>query len=102
MLRESLAQKHHCKPDYVLCGNGASELLMLYMQALRPGKVLFAHPCFTGYLHALQAVDATIQYYMLKEQEDYLLEEGFLRALEDTRDLDLGVILCRPIIPQAG
>ena len=97
-LRERLAQKHHCKPDHVLCGNGASELLMLYMQAFRPSKVLLSIPCFTGYLHALQAVDATIQYYGLKEQEDYLLEEGFLRALEDIRDLDL-VILCRPNNP---
>jgi D-alanyl-D-alanine carboxypeptidase len=63
---------------------------MLYMQALRPGKVLLPIPCFTGYLRALQAVDATIQYYMLKEQEDYLLEEGFyVKPLVKVRKLKL-------------
>ena len=39
-------------PDHVIPGNGASELIMAVMHALRPGKVVLPAPCFTGYVRA--------------------------------------------------
>ena len=47
----------------ILCGNGASELFMAVVHALRPKKVLIPVPSFYGYEWAAQAVDSEMVCY---------------------------------------
>lgn len=96
-LRKALADTKGCDASQILCGNGASELIMLYCQALQPKKALMPVPTFTGYAHGLQTVDTVIEEYLLNKEQGYLLDAGFVQCLNQT-DADL-VILCRPNNP---
>lgn len=59
-LRRALAVKHDIPTDYILCGNGASELLFLGLQSKKPKKVALFEPCFLEYEAAIHASGAEI------------------------------------------
>lgn len=60
-------------PDHVIPGNGASELIMAVMQALRPKKVVLPTPCFTGYVRAVKSVGAEVVSEILQDTELVIL-----------------------------
>lgn len=115
-LCEALAKKHKKRAEQVLCGNGASELLMMLVQAYRPGKVLLPVPTFSEYERALSACGCQILYYNRdihadkrgrrdlkkdegeteKEHPDFSLTEDILSHI--TEELDM-FILCEPLNP---
>ena len=41
-------------PEWMIPGNGASELIMAVVKGISPKKVLIPRPCFTGYLRAVR------------------------------------------------
>ncbi len=83
--------------ENVLGGNGASELLFAVMRMLDPKKVLIPVPSFFGYRHALTPCNnAIITEYPLKEEEDFVITEDFVKKLDDGYDL---VILANPNNP---
>ena len=45
-LRAMLSEKEGIPADFILCGNGAAELIFALTQALRPKKALIAAPGF--------------------------------------------------------
>lgn len=47
-LREAVAGKERVQADRILCGNGASELIMAVVRAVRPDKCAVAAPSFRG------------------------------------------------------
>ena len=96
-LREAIAGYEGVEPSRVLCGNGASELLLALMTALGPRRALLAAPCFLEYERVLTLVGAQIQWHTLAEEEGYLPGERFLDALRST-DADM-VILTNPNNP---
>ena len=52
-LRRAIAQKEGIAPEQILCGNGASELLMAVVRAAAPEKCAIAAPSFSGYERAV-------------------------------------------------
>lgn len=97
-LRNKIGEFNNLKLENVVVGNGATEILFLYMRALKPKKVLLFAPCFAEYKRALDSVQAEIHYFELKEEEDYILNTETLleRLKKDTYDL---VLLCNPNNP---
>lgn len=79
-----------------LLGSGASELLMTYVLVKRPRRILLAEPSFYGYRHAARAIGAEILSYPLREEEDFLLDEGFLEQIDLKPDL---ILLANPNNP---
>lgn len=96
-LREAVADYEGTKSSQILCGNGASELLLVLAEALQPRRALLAAPCFLEYERVLSAVGAQTQWHLLSEKDDYLPGTAFLDALKKT-DADL-VILSNPNNP---
>lgn len=96
-LREAIAGYEGVKPSQILCGNGASELLLALAVALQPGRALLAAPCFLEYERVLTAVGTRIEWQVLSEKDAYLPGEAFLDALKKT-DADI-VILGNPNNP---
>ena len=92
-LRRDLADLFGTDPENVLPGNGASELLMALVHALRPGKAVLPAPAFSGYTHVLRAVDCRICYYDTRPEYGFSPDEGILPML--TPDTDL-IILTSP------
>lgn len=96
-LRGAIAGYEHVKPSQIVCGNGASELLLALAVALRPGRALLAAPCFLEYERVLMAVGTQIEWQILSEEDDFHPGGAFLNALKKT-DADI-VILSNPNNP---
>ena len=86
-LRESIASLEQTEPDSIVCGNGASELLMAAVHAVMPKRAVITAPCYAGYAVALKAADAEITEYFLDEDNDFAPDEGILELITDDTDM---------------
>lgn len=92
----ALGKQHHVPSSWILCGNGAADLIFRMILAIKPRQALITAPTFSEYEKALRIVDASITYYSLSKDQQFLLDDSFLEAI--TPKLDL-VILCNPNNP---
>lgn len=95
-LKEMLAEKLGIEEKNLVFGNGASELMMAAMHAIKPKRVLLAVPSFIGYGYVLEAVAAEAVYHYLKKEDDFRLTETFLDKIRDDTDL---IMLTNPNNP---
>ena len=95
-LRSAISKKEKIGTDWIICGNGAAELLFTLTAALKPKKALLAAPCFAEYEQALTAINCDIRYYFLKEENDFLIDEDYLQDLQE--DIEIA-FLCNPNNP---
>lgn len=86
-LTTALARMLGVPEAYIILGNGASELFMALVHALRPKKILIPVPSFYGYEYAAEAVEAEIIYYEAKAENSFALGEDFLNELNEDIDL---------------
>ena len=75
-LRRALAGKVNLPEDFILFGNGASELIMLVVAALEPRNALLLAPSFSGYERALRSHGAKIFYHYLRRENNFALQEA--------------------------
>ena len=90
-----LAVRESVPTDWILCGNGAAELIYAYCQALKPKKAVELAPTFSEYSRALEGCD--IERYPLRQSGGFVLDEAFLHYLKDTWPET--VFLCNPNNP---
>lgn len=95
-LKQAVSNALQIPKDNLLFGNGASELFMGILHALRPKKILIPVPSFYGYEYAARAVEGEIVYYYLKEENDFFFQEDFFDFL--TEDIDV-LFLANPNNP---
>ncbi|MFW5632583.1 MAG: pyridoxal phosphate-dependent aminotransferase [Acetivibrio ethanolgignens] len=82
--------------DYLLFGNGASELFMGLVHAIAPRKTVIPVPSFYGYEYAAEAVPGEILYYTMKKENNFLPGEELFKLL--TEEVDI-VFLANPNNP---
>ena len=95
-LRLSLSKRYAVPPEYILCGNGASDLIYRLACAVKPREVLVTAPSFSEYEAASAQAGARIRHFPLREENDFHLTECFLEQI--TEDTDI-VFLCQPNNP---
>lgn len=95
-LREALAGRLGVPADWVLCGNGAAELIYQFISALGPGRALLPVPSFADYEAALRGTGCEVDFLPLLRQEGFLPTEGILDAITERTEL---VLLCSPNNP---
>jgi len=95
-LRKTISINEKVPMEYILCGNGAAELIYSYAAATKPGKVLIVAPTFCEYAQSLYNQETEIDYYYLKEEKGFLLSEDILDKIN--REYDT-VYLCNPNNP---
>lgn len=95
-LTEAVAKQLAVPKEYLLFGNGASEIFMGIMHALKPENVLIPVPSFYGYQYAAEAVESKISYYFLKKENSFLPGEDLFMML--TEDIDI-LFLAQPNNP---
>lgn len=95
-LREAIGRREEVPFDWVICGNGAAELIFALCWAKKPKKALLTAPSFAEYEQALASTGCEITFYECREEAGFALQEDFLDALKE--DLDL-VFLCSPNNP---
>lgn len=95
-LRQALGEHLDLPADWILCGNGASDLLYRLVMAVRPRKALLTAPTFSEYENALRLHSCETLHYLLTPDNDFRLTEAFLPYI--TSEVDL-VLLCQPNNP---
>ena len=95
-LRAALAQKEALPAEYILCGNGAAELIFRVVLARRPRRALLTAPTLSEYEAALQAAGCQVIHHALREENDFALDEGILEAIRPGVGM---VFLCQPNNP---
>lgn len=95
-LINAIAKKEEISSDWIICGNGAAELLFSLVFAKKPQNALLVSPGFAEYEQALKTVNCDIRYYELAKERSFLLGEDYLESLQ--QDFDI-VFLCNPNNP---
>ncbi|MDE6213801.1 MAG: aminotransferase class I/II-fold pyridoxal phosphate-dependent enzyme [Lachnospiraceae bacterium] len=85
--------------EYLLFGNGASELFMAAVHGIKPKKTVIPVPSFYGYEYAAKAAESEILFYETKEENSFCVTEELISVL--TEDVDL-LFLANPNNPDGS
>lgn len=114
-VEESLAQLHrypdpYCRrlvraisefeqvpENWVLCGNGAAELIYAYCAGIGAKQAVELAPTFSEYSLALEQAGCAVSRYPLTRERGFVLDERFLEFLD--REKPEVVFLCNPNNP---
>ncbi len=96
-LRNKLAAFHQIPPEYILCSNGAADLIYQLVQMIRPRQALLLSPGFSEYEQALCDSGCEIRYVRLCREQDFVLDMD-LFCKQVTKETDL-VFFCNPNNP---
>lgn len=78
-LKNVLSKKLSVDKNQLEFGNGASELISAFVRAAKTKNALLLAPSFSGYKHALDSIEAKINYFYLKEENDFEFAEKELQ-----------------------
>lgn len=82
-LKLRIAEREKVEPSRILCGNGASELLMAIGHGFHPKKILLPTPSFLGYEKLVKAINGTPVLLPLREEKQFLMDEEWVERLEE-------------------
>lgn len=89
--------KEGIAPEQILCGNGASELLMAVVRAAAPEKCAIAAPSFSGYERAVRAAGAEPVFYELSHDTGF----GYETVCDRLSKMTVQMLFCAiRIIPR--
>ena len=95
-LRTALSRAEQLPEPWILCGNGAADLIYRLVWALKPRRALLPSPTFAEYAAALESVGCEVKRKTLHEADDFAVTEAFVQAVNQSIDL---VFLCQPNNP---
>lgn len=95
-LTEAISMAEEVPMDYIICGNGAADLIFSLVLGKKPKKALIPVPSFYEYEQALSSVDCSLVCYELVEEKGFCLQVDFLDEI--TEELDI-IFLCNPNNP---
>ena len=96
-LVQTISEYEGVPKNFVLCGNGASELIYAYCGAVRPKRAMELAPTFSEYSLALRRTGCEVMRFALKQEENFDLRENFLPIL--AREKIDALFLCNPNNP---
>ncbi len=86
-LRKTVSRMLQVPEEYLLFGNGASELFLAIIHGIKPKKTVIVVPSFYGYEYAAQAAGGEVLYYETKEADGFSLKEDFFRTLTEETEV---------------
>lgn len=95
-LRQAIAEYENVPKDWVLCGNGAAELIWRLAFALRPESAVVTAPTFSEYEAALMSSGCRVKRHLLLEKEGFALTDSILPEIMQETDI---LFLCSPNNP---
>lgn len=104
-LREVLSEYCNIPADYILTGNGSSEMISLLIETRAPKNTLILGPTYSEYSRELSFSGSTQTYYHLKEEDNFELNVedlySVLLSSEKTVNYDF-LIICNPNNPTSS
>ncbi|MQN01444.1 MAG: aminotransferase class I/II-fold pyridoxal phosphate-dependent enzyme [Lachnospiraceae bacterium] len=99
-LRKAISSYAGCDPHYIIVGNGATELISLFISVTAPKRALILGPTYSEYEREITLNGGRTSYYPLREENDFTLQiDDFISKLTD--DIDL-IVLCNPNNPTSS
>lgn len=95
-LINAIGVKEGINCDFVICGNGASDLIFRLCYGLKPKKAMVLAPTFSEYEKALKSIDCDIIYHRLNQSDHFTLTDTILKFLDKSVDI---LFLCNPNNP---
>lgn len=95
-LCDAIGEYEGVDPSYVICGNGAADIIFRFAGAMKNRNVLVTAPTFSEYETALTANGCTVRRHLLKEEDGFRVGADFLDDIDDDTDI---VFLCEPNNP---
>ena len=100
ILREKLAVHLGIPAEWILCGNGASDLIYRLACGKRPRKAVVPVPTFTEYEKALTLSGCRVLRFPLPMEHDFLVTGEWMDELISWMDPEVDLIfLCQPNNP---
>ena len=96
-LTQAISDFEGIPKEYILCGNGAADLIYAYCEAVRPKLAVELAPTFSEYALGLERVGSRVERYYLRQENEFELDEVFLPYLTETKPD--AVFLCNPNNP---
>lgn len=94
----SAIAEFECVPrEYILCGNGASELIRSFCRAAFPARAAETAPSFSEYSLGLERLGCDVIRYPLSREKDFILDGNFLEFLRQRSPN--AIFLCNPNNP---
>lgn len=99
-LRNAISEYCDIPADFILPGNGSSELISLLIQERNPKHTLILGPTYSEYSRELAFSGSTQEYYHLREEQNFSLDvDDLCRTLENNYDF---LIICNPNNPTSS
>ena len=99
-LRNVIAQYCQIPAEFILPGNGSSELISLLIQERAPKHTLILGPTYSEYSRELSFSGSTQEYYHLQEEQNFVLDvDDLCKTLENNYDF---LIICNPNNPTSS
>ncbi len=95
-LREAIAGMEGVLPSAIFCGNGAADVIISLVNAVKPRRALLPVPSFYEYRRSLDAVGCEVVPFLLREENGFRLTEDVLELI--TPDIRM-IFLCSPNNP---
>ena len=96
-LREKMAAFEGVNPDWIFCGNGASDLIFRLPKAVKARKVLIAVPTFADYERSAVSCGVQVVHSTLSPVNGFSLTGAFMEMVK--REKPELVYLCNPNNP---
>lgn len=94
-LTQAISRFEGVPAKWILCGNGASDLIWRVAWTLKPRRVLLPAPTFSEYERSLRAAGCGITHHPLRREDNFRLTGAIL---DQIRDCGL-IFLCNPNNP---
>ena len=99
-LRNTIAAYCQIPAEFILPGNGSSELISLLIQERAPKHTLILGPTYSEYSRELSFSGSTQEYYHLQEERNFSLDvDNLCKTLEKGYDF---LIICNPNNPTSS
>ena len=99
-LRSTISEYCNIPAEFILPGNGSSELIALLIQEQNPKHTLILGPTYSEYSRELSFSGSTQEYYHLREEDNFVLNvDDLCQTLEENYDF---LIICNPNNPTSS
>lgn len=96
-LRNSIAAYTGTRKEFIIPGNGTTELISLVFQVIQPGKSLILGPTYSEYEREIQLGGGSASYFVLPAEKDFALDtDSLLKELSNGYQL---LVICNPNNP---
>lgn len=95
-LRRAIGEEYGVPESWVVCGNGAADIIWRMVLSQKPKRAVLPAPTFSEYAEALECVDCEISYFDLPKEKRFAPDDRFLEAIQPGVDI---CFFCNPNNP---